>query len=115
MAWLSDVSKPLAKCTLAGSKYSLLQHARLFYTRLSNTVAGTITTLPPNTQRRRLGHSEEILDIFSMKKSGSDNICLAISLTSKQILVHEHVRDALVLLAKRQPMLRAVITIVDGG
>ncbi|CAB3979897.1 Hypothetical predicted protein [Paramuricea clavata] len=37
------------------------------------------------------------------------------TITSKESLLHEHVRDALVLLAKRQPMLRAVIaTMADG-
>ena len=75
---------------------------------------GEVRRLPVNTNRRRLGHLEDMTDIMSMEKNGSGNICLMISLKSKQSLVHQHVRDALMLLAKRQPMLRAIITMADG-
>ncbi len=114
MAWLFDVS------LLSGHWVQIFMTAACLFILYKIvkcfTVTGTGTTasLPPNTHRRRLGPSEEILDVISMEKSGSGNICLAISITSKQSLLHQHVRDALVLLAKRQPMLRAVITIVDG-
>ncbi len=113
MAWLFDVS------LLSGHWAQILMTATcvfiLYKIVKCFTVSGTAASLPPNTHRRRLGHFEEIIDIISLEKSGSTNICLAISLTSKQRLVHQHVCDALVLLAKRQPMLRAVITIVDGN
>ena len=69
----------------------------------------------PTSNRRRLGHFEEMLDIQSMEKTGTGNICVSISITSKQSLVHQHVRDALLLLSKRQPMLRAVIATMANG
>ena len=63
------------------------------------------------SNRRRLGNFEETLDILSTEKSGTGNICVSISITSKQSLVHQH---ALLLLSKRQPMLRAVIAMANG-
>ena len=66
--------------------------------------------LKAGTVGRRLGHREVWFDIFSTERNGTGNICLNVSLTSKQSLCHQHVHDALVLLAKRQPMLRAIIT-----
>ncbi|CAB4022233.1 Hypothetical predicted protein [Paramuricea clavata] len=67
------------------------------------------------SNRRRLGHFEEIVDMLSLDKSGNTNICVSISITSKQSLVYQHVYDALVLLSKRQPMLRAVIETMANG
>ncbi|CAB4021671.1 Hypothetical predicted protein [Paramuricea clavata] len=67
------------------------------------------------SNRRRLGHFEEIFDMLSLDKSGNTNICVSISTTSKQSLVYQHVYDALVLLSKRQPMLRAVIATMANG
>jgi hypothetical protein len=61
-----------------------------------------------DTVGRCLGYHEAIFDSFSVERGGTGNICLTVSLTSKQSLSHQHVRDALVLLAKRQPMLRAI-------
>ena len=81
-------------------------------------LAGEARVLPQNSagsNRRRLGHLEELLDMFSMEKSGTTNVCVSISITSKQSLVHQHVYDALVLLSKRQPMLRAVIETMANG
>jgi hypothetical protein len=81
-------------------------------------LTGEARVLSPNSagpNRRRIGHWEEILDMFSMEKSGTTNICVSISITSKQSLVHQHVYDALVLLSKRQPMLRAVIATMSNG
>ena len=63
---------------------------------------------------RRLGFYEAVFDAFSVERGGTGNICLSVTLTSKQSLSYEHVRDALVLLAKRQPMLRATITRVEN-
>ncbi|CAB4011881.1 Hypothetical predicted protein [Paramuricea clavata] len=71
--------------------------------------------LKPDTVGRCLGHREAIFDLFSVERGGTGNICLTVSLTSKQSLSHQHVRDALVLLAKRQPMLRAIITTIANG
>lgn len=73
--------------------------------------------MPPNTpsNHRQLGFFEKMFDIFSMERSGSGNICMAISIKSKVSLVHQHVRDALILVAKRQPMVRAVITKTSNG
>ena len=81
-------------------------------------LTGEARVLSPNSagsNRRRIGHLEEILDMFSMEKSGTRNICVSISITSKQSLAHQHVYDALVLLSKRQPMLRAVIATMANG
>ena len=64
---------------------------------------------------RFLGHFEEYIDLLSDEKAGAANLCLTISLTSKQSLSHQHVRDALVWLVKRQPMLRAKITTENGN
>ena len=64
---------------------------------------------------RRLGFYEAVFDAFSVEREGTGNICLSVTLTSKQSLSYEHVRDALVLLARRQPMLRATITTVENG
>jgi hypothetical protein len=61
-------------------------------------------------RRRRLGFYEAMFDTLSSERNGTMNICLTVSLRSKQSLSHQHVRDALVMLAKRQPMLRAIIT-----
>jgi hypothetical protein len=86
--------------------------------KIMRYLTGEAMVLSPNSagsNRRRIGHLEEILDMFSMEKSGTTNICLSISITSKQSLVHQHVYDALVLLCKRQPMLRAVITTMANG
>ena len=73
-----------------------------------------VKELPLNTNKRQLDINEDALDIFAKDHAGSGNISIALSLTSKQALVHQHVRDALVLLAKRQPMLRAIMTMADG-
>ncbi|XP_028415632.1 uncharacterized protein LOC114538996 [Dendronephthya gigantea] len=74
--------------------------------------------VPPNmlsSSHRQLGFFEQLFDIFSMESLGSSNICIAISIKSKVNLVHRHVREALILLVKRQPMLRAVITTMSNG
>ena len=63
---------------------------------------------------RRLGFYEAVFDAFSVERGGTGNICLSVTLASKQSLSYEHVRDALVLLAKRQPMLRSIITVKNG-
>ncbi|XP_028415634.1 uncharacterized protein LOC114538998 [Dendronephthya gigantea] len=68
-----------------------------------------------SSSHRQLGLFEKIFDIFSMERSGSNNICIAISIKSNVSLVHRHVHDALILLVKRQPMLRAVITTMSNG
>ena len=81
-------------------------------------LAGEAKLLSPKSadcNRRRLGHSEELLDMISVEKSGTTNVCVSISITSKQSLVQQHVHDALVLLSKRQPMLRAVIATMANG
>jgi hypothetical protein len=113
MALLSDVSM------LSVRWVKILQTAACIFLvyKIVKYFTGKVRELPPNTtNRRQLHHNEQVLDILSMEKSGSGNICLGISITSKQSLVHEHVRDALVLLTKRQPMLRAVIaTMADGN
>jgi hypothetical protein len=112
MALLSDVSM----ISVRWIKILLTAACIFLVYKIVKYFTGDVRELPPNnTNRRQLGFSEEVLDILSMEKSGSGNICLGISITSKQSLLQEHVRDALVLLAKRQPMLRAVIaTMADG-
>ncbi len=71
--------------------------------------------LKPGIVGRPLGSQEAIYNIFSVERGGTGNISLTVSLTSKQSLSQQHVRDALVLLAKRQPMLRAIITTIENG
>ena len=69
----------------------------------------------PGNVTRYLGRCEALLDVFSVERGGTMNMCLTVCLTSKNSLSHHHVRDALVLLAKRQPMLRATITTTENG
>ena len=64
---------------------------------------------------RLLGRFEAQLDVLSVEKGGTTNTCLMVSLTSKQSLSHQHVRDALVWLVKRQPMLRAIRITTENG
>lgn len=59
--------------------------------------------------RRRLDTFEEIAELLSQEREGTGNVCLVVLLRSKTKLLNEHVRKALVMLAKRQPMLRAMI------
>ena len=58
---------------------------------------------------RPLDKSESTAELLK-ERDGSANLCLILSLKSEQPLLKEHVHDALVLLSKRQPMLRAIIT-----
>ena len=67
------------------------------------------------TARRSLDSFDGLLDEMSVARGGTGNVCLMASLKSKESLSHEHVRDALVLLAKRQPMLRATRTTTENG
>ena len=71
--------------------------------------------LKPGTVGRPLGSFETLFDVFSDERGGLGNICVALSLTSKQSLSHQHVRDALMLLAKRQPVLRASRITSENG
>ena len=66
-------------------------------------------------KRRRLGKLEACLDLLSQEREGTVNVCLIVSLKSKTKLLKEHVRDALLVLAKRQPLFRAVITRSPSG
>lgn len=71
--------------------------------------------LKPGTVGRSLGSFETLFDVFSDERGGTGNICVALSLTSKQSLSHQHVRDSLMLLAKRQPVLRATRITSENG
>ena len=64
---------------------------------------------------RRLGKLEACLDLLSQRREGTVNVCLIVSLKSKTKLLKEHVCDALLVLAKRQPLFRAVITSSPSG
>ena len=64
---------------------------------------------------RQLGKLEACFDLLSQKREGTVNVCLIVSLKSKTKLLKEHVREALVVLAKRQPLFRAVITRSPSG
>ena len=68
--------------------------------------------LKPGNGGRYLTNLEAFLDAMCEEKGGTGNICLAVSLISKQSLSRQHVHNALVSLAKRQPMLRATITTI---
>ena len=59
--------------------------------------------------RRRLGKNEAFMNLLSRERQGTSDVSLILSLRSETKLIKEHVHQALVLLAKRQPMLRAII------
>ena len=71
--------------------------------------------LKPGTVGRCLGRGEELFDVFSVERGGTGNLCVTVCLMSKQTMSHQLVYDALVLLVKRQPMLRAVINTIENG
>ncbi|XP_046862143.1 uncharacterized protein LOC124455550 [Xenia sp. Carnegie-2017] len=73
------------------------------------------TIVNGNPNSRRLDFLETLTEILSHSFDGSGNLSCCITLTSKESLSFEHVHDALVLLAKRQPMLRAVVSINNDG
>ena len=58
---------------------------------------------------RPLGKVESMAELLQ-ERDGSGNLCLILSLKSEQPLLTESVYDALVLLTKRQPILRAIVT-----
>ncbi|XP_046863647.1 uncharacterized protein LOC124457430 [Xenia sp. Carnegie-2017] len=63
----------------------------------------------PNSNTRPLGISEDFLYTLGTEKEGSGKISLTLLLTSYESLAHQHVHDSVLLLMKRQPMLRAII------
>ena len=69
----------------------------------------------PSSSSRRLGKFEESMEIFSNERQGTTNSCYVMTLHSKKELKESLVRDALLRLAKRQPLLRAVIKIVSNS
>ncbi|XP_046862055.1 uncharacterized protein LOC124455466 [Xenia sp. Carnegie-2017] len=73
------------------------------------------TIIIRNQNRRRLDFLETLTEIMSHSFDGHGNISCCITLTSKESLSFEHVHDALVLLVKRQPMLRAVVSTNNDG
>lgn len=64
---------------------------------------------------RRLGKFEECLRIFSNERQSTTNSCYVATFHSKEKLEESLVRKALLRLAKRQPMLRAVIKTVSNS
>lgn len=68
----------------------------------------------PASSSRRLGKFEECLEILSNEREGTTNSCYVMTLHSKEKLTESVVRQALLRLAKRQPMLRAVIKTVSS-
>ena len=68
-----------------------------------------------SSSRRRLGKCEEYLEIFSNERQGTTNTCYVMILHSKDKLKESLVFEALIRLAKRQPMLRAVIKMVPNA
>ena len=83
-----------------------------FVYNLLQYVMETILGKPPQhtTTKRPLGKLEMILDLVSQERQGTGNISLILTLRSAKKLTKAYIHDALVLLAKRQPMLRAIIT-----
>jgi hypothetical protein len=67
-----------------------------------------------STSGRRLGKCEEHLEILSNERQGTTNTCYVMTLYSKDKLKESLVFEALVRVAKRQPMLRAVIKMVSN-
>ena len=114
MAWLS-----ILNCLNVGYMTQLLTSVVCVFLvyKCTKFLFGTAKgeQMKSDISRRCLCYREAILDEFSIDRGGTGNICLTVILTSKQSLSYEHVRDALVLLAKRQPMLRATITTLENG
>ena len=75
----------------------------------------TITPTQAWSMRRRLGKLEACLDQLSQQRGGTVNVCLILSLKSKTKLLKIYVREALLVLAKRQPLFRAVMTSIPSG
>ena len=115
MAWLSVLSFFHLGCI---AQIILTVACAFLLHKCAKFMLGTATRerlLKAGTVGRFVGRFEENIDLLSVEKGGAANLCLTISLTSKQSLSHQHVRDALVRLVKRQPMLRARITTENGG
>ena len=83
-------------------------------TRLRRAVNATAIPSQLSSSRRRLGKYEEYMDVFSNERQGTTNTCYVMTLHSKEKLKVSLVIEALVHLAKRQPMLRAVNTVVSN-
>ena len=64
---------------------------------------------------RRLDYYERFLELSASTHDGKGNLSVVVTLASKQSIEIQHVHDALVLLVKRQPMLRAVISTLPNG
>ncbi|XP_046862142.1 uncharacterized protein LOC124455549 [Xenia sp. Carnegie-2017] len=64
---------------------------------------------------RPLDFLEKYIESASILNDGQGNICCAVSLSSKQSLSFQNIYDSLVLLVKRQPMLRCVISTKNDG
>ena len=73
------------------------------------------TILIRNQNSRRLDFLETLTEIMSHSFDGHGNLSCCLTLTSKESLSFQHVHDALVLLVKRQPMLRAVVSTNNDG
>ena len=84
--------------------------AILIYKLMKKLTRSTrVTSNRRHKTMRPLDKSESTAELLK-ERDGSANLCLILSLKSEQPLLKEHVHDALVLLSKRQPMLRAIIT-----
>ena len=68
-----------------------------------------------NGNSRRLDFIEKWFECASTLNDGFGNISCVVSLSSKQSLLFKDVYDSLVLLVKRQPMLRCVISTKKDG
>ena len=84
-----------------------------FYFLLRSVVYANSSRL--SSSRRRLGKCEEYLEILSNERQGTTNTCYVMILHSKDKLEESLVFEALIRLAKRQPMLRAVIKSVPSS
>ena len=76
---------------------------------LLNKVNEKPSSKPTLTTRRRLGKYEALMNLLSEQRQKSIEVGLIFSLRSETKLLKEHVHQALVMLGKRQPMLRAII------
>ena len=85
----------------------VIRLARCFIGRAAHPTQST-------TSSRRLGKFEECLKIYSNERQGTTNSCYVTTFHSKEKLKESLVRKALLRLAKRQPMLRAIIKTVSN-
>ena len=105
---LQEIRKMFLDCGLLEIFFAFICAVLMF--KLVENLSRSADAAPKRCEKttRPLDQVESIIELMR-ERYDCTNICLVISLKSKQQLLKEYVYDALVLLTKRQPMLRAII------